>query len=141
MSSDFFDRFEADHPPAISEEYIWRIKENSIVESFSAAVVSRFQQLEAIENRDQRIVVAFNRSLALLTFPTTKGQKNRIDPLKEKQGALCRLLKISNPDEQIKLLLKCKGPGVMIAQYIASKNIFTRARRARTFFSRARRTI
>ena len=107
----------------ISEGDAIEVREENIHKSFCTAVVSRFQQLDAVNDRNQRILDAFTRPLALLQFPTK--QKNRIHPLafKLKLKLLCKLLTLPILDQKVKFLLKCNGPGIMIAQYTESKHI------------------
>jgi hypothetical protein len=114
-----------DQIPVINEDDPLHIQEVIIVKLFCAAVVSNFQTLFAADqNRDQRILDAFKNSLKLLEFPTKKGQrqKNRIYPLKKKLEQLCKLLTLRKVDDQVNFLVKCDGPGMIIAQYIASKD-------------------
>ena len=55
--------------------------------------MSTFQQLDTVENRDQRLLHAFNRSLALLKLPTKiQWPNNRIVFLEVKLKHLCKLL-------------------------------------------------
>ena len=137
ISSTFSDKFESpcsqtqssetdkrDQIPVINEDDPLHIQELIIVKSFCTAVVSNFRTPFApIQNRDQRILDAFKNSLALLQLPTKKGQrqKNRIDPLKKKLEQLCKLLTLRKIDDQVNFLVQRDGPGMMIAQYIASK--------------------
>jgi hypothetical protein len=98
------------------------VQEETILKLFCAGVISNFQGSAAVDDQDRRVLQAFKKSLILLELPTKeKRQKNLVDPLKKKLNELCRLLTTRNLSDQVSTLVKCGGPGMMIAQYIAKK--------------------
>ena len=98
------------------------VEEENMIKLFCAGVISNFQNSVAVQDRDQRILDAFKKSLKLLEFPAKeKRPKNLVDPLKRKLNQLCWFLTLRNIDDQVSTLVTSDGPGMMIGQYIARK--------------------